>query len=784
MALRNLLVRIGADISGLTKGMDNATKKLNKFNNQVGASFKGLNARMGGALAGIGAGFFVKQGVEDAIRYEALMGTLGESMGESVNDFKQWQKEIGASMGFSKLEGADLANTLSLNFKKIATDQKDLVNKTTNMMEMAALVANKRGMAMTEVSDRIRSAMNQEADGADELGVNVRVAAIEQSNAYKMMGATGPWDKLSENMRKTILYHHILEQVGQNLGYTLQDNTQIRLARFNAALGDTRMALGQAFLPIMYTVLPILTSFMRHIERALQYVSAFMRTLFNIKTPFSKTNSSLANQESAALGAADGMKALGDETEKAGKKAKKAAEKAGQGIQSFDQVHLLAEATADSAGGGKDDKGGISPIEPPPMSKTPAPDDTIYDKASEAISKLAKKIREFFKESEGWKTLVFGWDSILQAIEDIADSKALNYLIKNFKEDLPNFFDDLALIGGGALKIIAGALENIAGLLDGDGMKAWKGWGNIISGTYDIFTGTVGLLFPELGRALRVFGDDFDKMWKWVGEEFIEGSTGWGDVFDKVIAKMVETLKLKWDEMRAENKRKFEQMKEDMKKSITDGIVGAFVKYEEFKTNVSNALNFIKNNHSTIWTAVKNIVGEKGKEAYNEFLGAFGPLERHMRDYVFGPIQRAINGLQWGFSGGFTEGLRSIYNKMAHKINGVLGGIAGIGIAGHYPFTGITRYAIPNLAKGGIATAATLAVIGEGKEDEAIAPLSKLQGFVTNAVMEAMQFQGGGAQPTGDIILNLDGRAFARIVKPHLERENKRVGTNVRLNPI
>jgi hypothetical protein len=226
-------------------------------------------------------------------------------------------------------------------------------------------------------------------------------------------------------------------------------------------------------------------------------------------------------------------------------------------------------------------------------------------------------------------------------------------------------------------------------------------------------------------------------------------------------------------------------MKEDMRKSITDGIVGMFIKYEEFKTNVSNALNFIKNNHSTIWTTVKNIVGQKAREAYDEFLGAFGPLEGHMRQYVFGPIERMIKGLQWAFSGGIESTLKKVFDSIAHRINGFLGSLAGFNVLGKYPFSGITRFAIPNLAKGGIATAATLAVIGEGREDEAIAPLSKLQGFVTNAVMEAMRFNGGGtAQGTGDIILNLDGRAFARIVKPHLERENKRVGTNVRLNPI
>ena len=55
------------------------------------------------------------------MRYEALMSTLGETLGESRNQFEDWQKKTGRAMGFSMLQGAELANMLSLNFKSIST---------------------------------------------------------------------------------------------------------------------------------------------------------------------------------------------------------------------------------------------------------------------------------------------------------------------------------------------------------------------------------------------------------------------------------------------------------------------------------------------------------------------------------------------------------------------------------------------------------------------------------------------------------------------------------------
>jgi hypothetical protein len=42
----------------------------------------------------------------------------------------------------------------------------------------------------------------------------------------------------------------------------------------------------------------------------------------------------------------------------------------------------------------------------------------------------------------------------------------------------------------------------------------------------------------------------------------------------------------------------------------------------------------------------------------------------------------------------------------------------------------------------------------------------------------------GGNNVGGDIVLNIDGRTFARIINPHLQKELKRIGTNVRLQGI
>ena len=363
MALRNLLVRVGADVSGLSQGLKKAQKDVKYFGRNVTGSLKEIQGKMAGLGAVLGGGFVLGGAIQDAMRYEALMATLGESLGASRKDFEKWQKDVGRSLGFSQLQSAETASIMSLNFKKIATSQEDLLQKTTKMMEVAAVISNKRGMTMQETSDRIRSALNGEADGADELGVNVRISAMKQSEAYRQMADGTPWDQLSDNMQTTIRYHHILNEVSRNLGMTIQDTTSQRMAIFTATLADLKVALGQAFLPILHVVLPILTTLANALIRVLQVIGAFMRALFGkgfkFKAPVSSGDVKNTQNQAKAL---DGV---GKSADKAGKKSAKAGEKAKKawsGTFGFDEVHTIKEPEAPAGGGAGGGGGARAPV--------------------------------------------------------------------------------------------------------------------------------------------------------------------------------------------------------------------------------------------------------------------------------------------------------------------------------------------------------------------------------------------------------------------------------------
>lgn len=824
-----MIVRVGADVTGLNRGMKQANSTLTGFASKLNKTLSGIQGKILAGMAGIGGGLIVQGAVEDAMKYESLMTTLGESLGNSRKQFEDWSATTGRSMGFSRLQSAELANTLSLNFKKIATSQEDLTNKTTKMMEIAGVIANKRGLTMEEVSDRIRSAMNQEADGADELGVNVRIAAIKTSDAYKQMADGKPWDQLSQNMQKTILYEHIIQQVTENLGATMQDTTQLRMGMFIASLYDVKLALGQAFLPILYAVLPYLTKMMDYLYKALTYVSAFTKALFGGGFKFNPKAQEAQVKATQAQTQAVGD--LGKAQEKTAKKTKKAQKETKRGVAGFDEVNLLAEsggagagAGAGAGGAGGAGAGGDVPVpEAPPMP---------LKGFTEEVDKLVGKMKKMFAPIIA--PLKSAWDAIAgfvkKTMSGIADWWAKNqdqilkavHNVWKFMKPIVKFivkfvWDSIKGLVEGIIQFFEGVIEFFTGVFTGDWGKAWEGVKDMFFGAFKAIMNFLNL--SVIGGIKKIFlsiaesgvkaflslvtkskaswegmwtgvkttaTTYLDDAWKAIKGKFTDWTTALYVISDDILKAIVSKLKDIGGWFKTNVTDKFVSLMGGIKDSIAGkasdiwtAIKGKFGKaYEWFRDNVVKApynafirwKNGIAGKASEIWEAIKS-----------KFSGAYS----WFKDKFVKPIKDLLGGVKDIFKNIITGNFKGAINVVLKGVNTFIRALNKI--KSKIPYVKNLRDidTVPYLAKGGIATSATLAMVGEGSQPEAIAPIDKLQGYITNAVLSALRFQGGGGGGTsGDIVLNLDGRTFARIIKPHMDKEAQRIGGNVKFNPI
>ncbi|AAL96783.1 putative tape-measure protein [Clostridium phage phi3626] len=213
--------------------------------------------------------------------------------------------------------------------------------------------------------------------------------------------------------------------------------------------------------------------------------------------------------------------------------------------------------------------------------------------------------------------------------------------------------------------------------------------------------------------------------------------------------------------------------------NVWNSITSIFTKFDNFLTGIFTRdwtqsfgllgvpLNAFLGTVGSIWEGVKGVFNGVIRFFKGVFTGNWREVFQGLSDIVssiFGaiggiikaPINAAISGINWV--------IRQI-NKISFDVPSWIPGIGG----SHF---GINLPTIPALAEGGIVTQATMALVGEGKEHEAVIPLSKLDKLVTSSVKKVLENY-SNKKDEGDfksepkvfqIIVPIDGRVLAEII--------------------
>lgn len=130
---------------------------------------------------------------------------------------------------------------------------------------------------------------------------------------------------------------------------------------------------------------------------------------------------------------------------------------------------------------------------------------------------------------------------------------------------------------------------------------------------------------------------------------------------------------------------------------------------------------------------VKNVFTGEWDAAWQNVVNIFGKIWEGLKDMVRWPLNGVIRLVNAAIGG---------LNKISVDIPDWVPGLGG-------KTWGMNIPKIPELAQGGIATRSTLANIGEGREPEAVLPLSKLDRMLGNS--------GGGMNVTFAPVINISG---------------------------
>lgn len=184
----------------------------------------------------------------------------------------------------------------------------------------------------------------------------------------------------------------------------------------------------------------------------------------------------------------------------------------------------------------------------------------------------------------------------------------------------------------------------------------------------------------------------------------------------------------------------------------TFGLLG--IQLNSFFGTVSAIWNGVKGVFTGIITFIKGVFTGNWRSAFQGLADIVKSIFGMLGGIIKAPINAAISGINMAIRG---------INGLSFDVPSWIPGIGG----SHF---GVNLPTIPALAEGGIVTKATMALVGEGKEHEAVIPLSKLDKLVSRSVekvLNAKEDSKDNKQNNGniyEIIIPVDGKTIAKVV--------------------
>ena len=301
---------------------------------------------------------------------------------------------------------------------------------------------------------------------------------------------------------------------------------------------------------------------------------------------------------------------------------------------------------------------------------------TVGEQVGELLEKYEPQITKFLDDLGAW-------------VEEIAPK--VEALIKDLQEKLPIILTVLtsiiaAVIGFKAVVLIQGiisAMTALVAVIKAVGVQQALLNMLMAANPIGLLVSAIAALIALIVGGLIVAYHKCAWFHEWVDSVFVQGwkdfANWWTDVVTNrlpaAMAGLVAKVKEVITAMPGFFKQKFT--------AAYEAIKGVFGKVGDF---FSGIFDRIKDTFHTVGTTIGDVIGGAFKAAINAIIGT---------------VERGINFIP------------DAVNRMLDKINE----LPGVNI-GEIP-----TVSLPRLAKGGVATRATAAIVGEGGENEAIIPL-------------------------------------------------------------
>ena len=219
--------------------------KIENLGNRVDNLGNKLTTRITAPLVALGV-----VGVKSAAEQETAMQQVELIYGEASKGIKDFAENTAISYNMSTKEAYKYSQIYGNLIQSITDDEEENARYTQDLLKASAVIASSTGRTMEDVMDRIRSGLLGNTEAIEDLGVNVNVALLESTDAFKQFAGDKSWEQLDFQTQQQIRLFGILEQTTKKYGDEINDNTASNIQKLTAKFNNMTSKLNKKLLPL------------------------------------------------------------------------------------------------------------------------------------------------------------------------------------------------------------------------------------------------------------------------------------------------------------------------------------------------------------------------------------------------------------------------------------------------------------------------------------------------------------------------------------------------------
>lgn len=794
MTLEELKVVITAETSGLKKELNSLKTQLSKTEKTVTKTTSGMKKALSSLTKGFTATAIVyglikvgKQAVQTASDLQEVQNVVEVSFGSMSAEVDKFAENALKKFGLSKLSAKQFASTFMAMSNGMGVAAEAGKNMSLNLTALSADMASFYNVEQDVAFTALKSVFTGETETLKRFGIVMTEANLE---AYALsQGITKSYSAMSQAEKVALRYSFVLNATKNAQGdFARTSNNwanQVRILKeqFKELAG----IIGNGLLKVLQPLIILLN---KVLGLAISVANSLSQAFGGKKIKESST--SVSNMASGMGDIASGAEDTSSGLESADKSAKKLK----RTLAGFDQLNVLS--TSDSGSSTSSGAGGdITGLANASYISTEEEVESGVSKADEYFKQVSEIYHKWF---DNLPKLKINFDKE-QAIEDIKGIgldvlntisglgsfvitiginlandldigklandfislvKSVTGLASSLTDVLVPAFEKLYDIGlkpivewigekvHDAFKTLSGILEDFAKFVE-DNAEGFKAWGEILGVVAKAIWSIIEPMADAAWNTFKGLVLAIYEVFKLLLKILLE--------VGKALVKVVKDPKQAWDDFKSYVGSFFSNMKTKAGSAVS-GIKEAFSGIPEwFRTTFTRA-----------WTNVKNVFSKGGKV----FVG--------IKDGILSGLKSVINAL--------IKGINKVVAIPFNGLNKALNKIKNVEILGHKPFSKligtISVPQIPMLAKGGVITSPTIAMMGEyagaKTNPEIVTPQSILRETISSSndeLINALLSATGRiikAINDSNVTLEGDAKGMFKVIKKEADNYTYRTG--------